>query len=437
MREDLAQGRQLGTREAQRWEVDDVDGVDARRPQDPAHLADGLGRRQVPGHADPAERVTDDQVPAGGGHPTDPGPAVLDPDLQGRTGAHPEPFHVDGHHARVDLRDQTAGAGPDRGEVAREGQATPADVVRIQAPAGREGAGHDGRKRLGVVQLEVGRVVEVDVGVPHPVQDEQPTSRAVGVAADLGAVVLRLGGTSPRRDDARTGAEQDEHQRLHGRSASDADLDRHRPHQERHPEPDQDPGHRHPGDQHEPGHDRPEDRPGGADARDATDDGAGLGECGQGQLGDHRGDGRQQSAGDHDRQPGHHQQHGRVTELAGTADRERCHRHRCARAGEQRGDRTPGLHHVGDPPSPPRPQGDRGQRGADHQRAGLQRQPEVRRQQPQRDDLDDEDRGRGAEHQRSRGPLRQSIGRTAGLVTHAVIMTGSRAGGRPHSLPDG
>ena len=87
---------------------------------------------------------------------------------------------------------------------------------------------------------------------------------------------------------------------------------------------------------------------------------------------------------------------------------------------------------VGGPAAVHRPQGDRRERGADDERARLQRQAEVGGQQPERDHLDHEHGPRGPEHQRRCGPWRQAGGWSRGLLAHATIMAGRR---RPPAWP--
>ena len=72
---------------------------------------------------------------------------------------------------------------------------------------------------------------------------------------------------------------------------------------------------------------------------------------------------------------------------------------------------TPRVDPVGRPAAAPRAEGDRAERDADHQRAGLEGEAEVRREQPQHGQLDHE-HGRGrAEDQRRSRPVPQG-GRT-------------------------
>ena len=78
-----------------------------------------------------------------------------------------------------------------------------------------------------------------------------------------------------------------------------------------------------------------------------------------------------------------------------------------ARDPEQRAQQAPWVAPVGGPAAAPGAEGDGAEGDADHQRAGLEGETEVRREQPQRGQLDDED-GRGrAEDQRHGRPVTQ------------------------------
>ena len=92
-----------------------------------------------------------------------------------------------------------------------------------------------------------------------------------------------------------------------------------------------------------------------------------------------------------------------------------------ARHPEQWAQQAPWVAPVGGPATAPGAEGDRSERDADHQRAGLEGETEVRREQPQRGQLDDED-GRGrAEDQRRGRPVTQG-GRADG---GAHVVSGS------------
>lgn len=53
----------------------------------------------------------------------------------------------------------------------------------------RERAGWQGveniREDAGVLEVQIGGIVEVDVGLPNPIKQEQPTSRPIGVRKQL------------------------------------------------------------------------------------------------------------------------------------------------------------------------------------------------------------------------------------------------------------
>ncbi len=87
------------------------------------------------------------------------------------------------------------------------------------------------------------------------------------------------------------------------------------------------------------------------------------------------------------------------------ADHRRRDRDGHAGHAQQRRQRPPGVDPVGGASAAPRPDGDRAEGDADDQGAGLQRQPEVRREQPQRGQLDHQHRRGGAEDQDRRRTL--------------------------------
>ena len=238
-----------------------------------------------------------------------------------------------------------------------------------------------------------------------------PARRVGGVVHDHDAVVGRLG-VAP--------AGRHRHGQPSGHHAEDgprrpppaAQPPRHQraPGHQHGPQADQDAAHRHAGDQHEAGQDRADDRADRADARQAAHDRAGLVEARQEQLGDDRRDGREHRPGHQDRERRDQRQQLRRGLGDGPDDRRR-DRHDHARHPEKRAQQAPWVAPVGGPPAAPGAEGDGAQGDADDQRAGLEGETEVRREQPQRGQLDDED-GRGrAEHQRDGRPVTQG-GRT-------------------------
>ena len=182
------------------------------------------------GNTDPAEGIAHDQVPAVIGDLPDAGAAVLDADLQVRSRPQAEAFDVDLHDARVDLRDHAAVAGPGRGEVAREGHPSATDVIGGQRLPRLEAGVDDSGERLDVGELQVGGVVQVDVGVQQPVEHQEPALAActAGITVHLGTVILRLGVAAAGREGGGDRAEQEQDQRDHRRPTAYADLDGHR-----------------------------------------------------------------------------------------------------------------------------------------------------------------------------------------------------------------
>ena len=106
-------------------------------------------------------------------------------------------------HARVELEDEAGGARPRGRQVAGDGEPAAAEVDGVDRLARRRGTVDDVAEQLGVRELEVRRVVEVDVGVAQVVEHEEPSRRAVEVAQDgrgvvRGLDVARVAGRRPR-----------------------------------------------------------------------------------------------------------------------------------------------------------------------------------------------------------------------------------------------
>ena len=210
----------------------------------------------------------------------------------------PELVAGQGEHARVELEHQAVRTRSRRFEVAGHGEPAAAQVHGVERSAvGGHGVDHVA-EQLGVLELQVGRVLEVHVGVAQVVEDELAGRRAIRIGADVGAEVGRL-------DVARVAGQRRRAARDH--EHGDAGADR-RPAGEAAPCPPQrrPAGHQQRaehdhhrrggelGDEDEPGAEHPEQRPGGAEGRQLADDLAGLGHRVQLQLDDHRCHGAEQ-----------------------------------------------------------------------------------------------------------------------------------------------
>ena len=133
----------------------------------------------MPRHGQATEGIADDEVDAVVGHALDRPARIADDDLDRVARLKPSSRWATASTARVELEDGLPGARPGRLEVAREREATAADVEDVDRPAepvevrpGGVGEPPD------VGELEVGRVGQVDVGVGQAVEDEDA---AVGV----------------------------------------------------------------------------------------------------------------------------------------------------------------------------------------------------------------------------------------------------------------
>ncbi len=183
MGEDLVQRGHLGPGEGERRAVRDVEQVGAAGTQHPADEADVLDRAGVLGQHRAGEDVADDDVAAARLERRELGPRLADPEpeaVRAELGAHQL------GHPGVGLDDQLARAGARRGDVAGQRAGAAAEVQRVERGAvGREQV-EQVADQADVLELQVGRVLEVDVGLRDPLDVELPAAVAVGVLEQLG-----------------------------------------------------------------------------------------------------------------------------------------------------------------------------------------------------------------------------------------------------------
>ena len=174
------QRRDLPLGEGERLAVGDVHDVRPAGPQQAAHLAEPLERRHVHRLHRALEDVGHHQV------------ALALPQRRQRrarvTDAQPEAARAEAAPHQlgerlVGLDHQLARAGPGRRDVARQGAATAAEVDGRERTVGQHV--DDVAHEPDVVELEVGRVGAVDVGLRHAVDRQQPAVVGVEVAQEL------------------------------------------------------------------------------------------------------------------------------------------------------------------------------------------------------------------------------------------------------------
>jgi len=90
------------------------------------------------------------------------------------------------HEGGVPLDDLLGGAGAGGGEVPGEGEGAAAEVDGVQGPAGGGGQVDDVAEAALVLEGEVGGVVEIDVRLRRPVDQQCPGTRPVPVGYELG-----------------------------------------------------------------------------------------------------------------------------------------------------------------------------------------------------------------------------------------------------------
>ena len=109
-------------------------------------------------------------------HPSRPAAALV----QGQ----PLPDQV--HQRGIPLDGELAGPGPGRRHVPGQGQAAAAEVQHAQRLPGRGGQVDQVTEPPHVLELQVLRVIEVDVGLRGAVQQQRPGAGPVGVGHELG-----------------------------------------------------------------------------------------------------------------------------------------------------------------------------------------------------------------------------------------------------------
>jgi hypothetical protein len=186
LREDRAHRRDLRPDVRQRRPVGHVGGVDAAGAQHPAGRRHKLRGVQVGRRPAAREHVSDHHVAGAGPQPLQHRPRVPDPDPDP---AHRQPEPDQLGQRRVDLDGHLNRARPGRRHVPGQGQSPGSQVQHPQRlPSGRRRIDHVAEPP-DVLEVQVARVVQVNVRLRHAVDQQHPRRRPVGVPQQLGATV--------------------------------------------------------------------------------------------------------------------------------------------------------------------------------------------------------------------------------------------------------
>ena len=348
----------------------------------------------------------------------------------------PQLLGVDTNHPRVDLGHQARRARAHPLQVAGQGERARAEVVGPERLSGWVGRIDDRGDRPGVGEPQVGRVIQVDIGVGRTVEQQHPAAGPLPVHGHDRAVVDGLGIAAAGCDGDAHAAGNDQQGRDHGGPpAPGANLEDGRGQDQPDAEADHDGADRGAGDQHEAGQHRADDGTGGADAGQPADDRSGLVEAGQPELGDHRGDRGEHRARQHD---GHHRDDREQERPVSTAAAERT-------AAGVTATTTPAIPNSGprarrgstrsaSPASRPRAHGDGRQGQPDDHGAGLQGETEVGGQQPQHHHLDDQHAAEEPKTSAAAAAAAQALGAGHRWAGHRWIMAPRDKWGRTRNV---
>lgn len=174
--------------------VADVEQVGPFRPQHPRDLGETLHRREVRRSLCAPVHIGEHHVRAGLATIAEPCPGVVDtdpdarPPVQGQFAAHPL------HQCRVVVHGALPGAAAGGGDVAGQGQRAGTEVqYRQRLPGGSNEVQHVAHSAH-VLELQMGGLGQVDVGLGCSVHDQLPRLGPVGIRQNLhGWVVCTAG----------------------------------------------------------------------------------------------------------------------------------------------------------------------------------------------------------------------------------------------------
>ena len=176
----------------QQLTVREIGHVEPARSQDAGHLRHELAGQQVRRHVRADEGITHHHVAAGVRLGRDRGSGLADAQPQAGPRAQPEGLLGQLEHAGVELDDDLTCPVVGCGQVAGQGAATTAQVqdapgIGLLCGPGHDGQGFDaGDQPADVLEVEPGRIVQVDVAGLHPVHEEGPASATVGIGNEGG-----------------------------------------------------------------------------------------------------------------------------------------------------------------------------------------------------------------------------------------------------------
>jgi hypothetical protein len=259
-------------------------------------------------------------------------------------------------------------------------------------------------EHLRVAELQQCEVLEIHVAVAQPIELEDASGGALRVDGHPGAVVraLHLAGAGDQDRQRHADAGEGEQARRRGDPRrAQPPPQRHPGHHERDADREDDRPARHGGDEDEAGHERAEDRAGGRQGGEPADHLTGLVEARELELHHHRGDRRQDCRRGEEGHEGQDEDRRHPAALQAGAEEGQ------QRQGDER-ERPPEDHRwseqlsrvdaVRELAAVPAAEGDARQHRADDPGVGLQRHPDVRCEQTSGEDLEDEHRGGGEEH---------------------------------------
>ena len=195
LRKDRAHRRDLRPRMRQRRPVADIHGIQARGAERPGHGGGKLSRRQMRGRARPGEQIRYHHIKGRAANPLNDSTGVAGPDPQpARPGpGRPAPARTqrqlppDQFHQRgIRLRCELAGAGPGRRHVPGQGQPPAPQMQHPQCFRGRRRQVDQVAEPPHVLELQVLRIVEVNVGLRGAVHQQGPAPGPVPVTDELG-----------------------------------------------------------------------------------------------------------------------------------------------------------------------------------------------------------------------------------------------------------
>ena len=160
----------------ERRPVADVGRVDPRRRQRPGRGAGELHRGQVGRGPGPGEDVRDHHVKRPGPDLLQDRPGIVHPDGDpaGPAPIQRQPPPDEPGHLRLGLGRQLARAGPGRGHVPGQRQAAAAQMQHPQRLTGRRGQVDQVPQPAHVLELQVPRILEIDMGLRDAAHQQYP-----------------------------------------------------------------------------------------------------------------------------------------------------------------------------------------------------------------------------------------------------------------------